>query len=153
YENVYRNKFVDGSRLRQKFWDNLIRYRGIERYILAIGSVIDSFGGKRIPHTWHVGCDRAVSKRDQRLSALTYHLDLVKIFFAADGPFHQGYIHVFGENLGIDQWTIDQLRAFGERQQAFVDVEKRHVAARATIQPHRCHAFLGHFCSPLISWR
>ena len=46
-------------------------------------------------------------------------------------------IHVLGELLGVHQRALDHVDVFRQLDQALVDVEERHVAAGAAVQPDR----------------
>ena len=61
--------------------------------------------------------------------------DHVQVLFAGDRAFDEGDVHVLGELLGVDERAADDVDALGEVDQALVEVEERHVAAGAAVEP------------------
>jgi hypothetical protein len=77
------------------------------------------------------------------------------IFFssstAADGAFDQRDVHVVGILLGVHDGAVDDVE-LGQFKQPLVHIEERHVAAGASVEPHRCQFQFAH-CASLIMFR
>src|ERR1039457_3313832 len=102
-----------------------------------------------IPHRRDVPCDSAVSEGDQHMGSLTDLLNLIEIVLGTDCALDKRNVHVFGKLLRIDQGAIDQVDLAGQRNDASVHVEQRHVAAGASVEPDRGYFHLLHTCTPL----
>jgi hypothetical protein len=82
--------------------------------------------------------DGAVAQRYQNFGMCSHLLDFMEILFTADGPFNQGHVRHFREILIVYQRAVNQVRFFGDGQNALIDIQKGHVAAGAAIQPDCC---------------
>src|SRR5215472_16913192 len=70
--------------------------------------------------------------------------DLGPILLTRDRTLDQRDINQIGKVFAVYQWTVNQLHLLSDRQQSLVHVQKRHVAARAAIQPHGCERRFTH---------
>ena len=90
-----------------------------------------------IAHTGNIRSDGAVAERNQSPGMRPHFLDLHQIVFVRDRALDQRDIHLFGKVFAIDQRAVNQIDLPGQFKKPIVDIEERHVATRAAIQPDR----------------
>ena len=86
-----------------------------------------------------------------RMRGVQPHLaQLLEIILAADGALDDGDVDIGGDFLGVDERPVHDVRLLGDRDDRLVDVEQRHVAARAAVEPHRRQSRLFHRAAPFF---
>ena len=150
HEDIHRHDLVHGTRERQERRNDLRGHAGLERNVLDVGALVHIRRKKRVSHARHVRGHRAIAEGDENLGPLANHSDLVQILFAAHRTFHQRNVHVRGKLFRIHQRAVDELGLFSDRQQPFVEVQKRHMASGTSIEPHRRQLDLAHSRSSRI---
>ena len=95
-----------------------------------------------------VAGDRAIAQRDQNLGA-PGPSGSSQVVFVGDRAFDQRDVHLSGKSLSRSAGETSSTLA-GELEQPFVHIEKRHVAAGAAVQPHRCQTWFRASLDPLL---
>src|SRR4051794_3462447 len=108
----------------------------VQRGVLDVDAIHDVLDLEYVAHGWHVTGDGAVAERHEDLGMSTDLVDHLEIVLAADGTFDERYIDPLWEFLGIDERTVNDFDMLGERDEAFVYIEERHVAAGAAVEPN-----------------
>jgi hypothetical protein len=112
--------------------------------VLEVGPIQQRLEADRVPHARHVGGDGAVAEGDQHLGALPDDVDPLEVVLAGHGALHEADVHVLRELLVVHQRSVDKVRALEDVKQALVEVDQRHVTARAAVEPDRGDTRLGH---------
>ena len=60
------------------------------------------------------------------------------MFIARDGAFDEGHIHIAREFLHIRDGRVDKFDLVRQVDEAFIEVQERHVATGAASEPYRC---------------
>src|SRR4029079_4937046 len=61
--------------------------------------------------------------------------DATQVVLAADGALDEGDVDLVRKLLGIDERAVDEVGALADLQESFVQVGRRHGAARAAVEP------------------
>jgi len=102
----------------------------------------------RVAQSSHIAGDRAITQRNQGLGALPNLLDVVCICLRTDSSLQQRHVNIFWKLLRVYQRAVNDLDLAQDGNNGSVQIEYRHVAARAAIQPDGSQPEFPHAFAP-----
>ncbi len=91
---------------------------------------------QRVAHRRDVAAHGTVAKGDQDQGIASHSMDHLQILVIGHSALDQDDVDAFGIFLDVDERRIDEVHGRGQVEQKLVEVQKRHVAARAAAEPY-----------------
>src|SRR5579863_10533808 len=146
-EDIDLDEFVNGTNLVQQPGNHDAGNLRLSRYVLDVGSVEDRRGADGIAHGGHVTRHGAVAHGHQKPGVGANLSNLLLVVDRGNGSLDQRDIDFVGKYLGVDDGAVNDVDKLGQLDEPFIHVEKRHVAARASVEPDRGQFQLAHRAS------
>ncbi len=105
---------------------------------LHIGPVQHGFGVDGVPHRGDISRDGAIAERDHIARIAADDMGEFFMLDVGDRALHEGDVHVPRKFLDVRDGRKHQFHLLCEVDQPFIEIEKGHMAAGASAEPHCC---------------